>query len=154
MGVIDEKLKALGIDLPVPAKPVANYVPWVKTGNLIFLAGQIPLIDGKPQQLGQLGAGVTVEQGAAAARTCAINLIAQMKDACGGDLDRVQRIVKLVGFVNCAAHFTDIPKVMNGASDLMVAVFGDVGRHARSSVGSASLPLDVSVEVEAVVEIA
>jgi enamine deaminase RidA (YjgF/YER057c/UK114 family) len=153
MGVIDEKLKSLGIDLPEPMKPVANYVAWVKTGNLVFVAGQIPVLGGKPQQLGQLGDGVSVDQGAAAARLCAINLLAQINDACGGELDRVVRVVKLVGFVNCAAHFTDIPKVVNGASDLMVAVFGEAGKHARSSVGCSSLPLDVSVEVEAVVEI-
>ncbi|MDE2385077.1 MAG: RidA family protein [Alphaproteobacteria bacterium] len=152
-GAIEAKLKQLGIVLPEAAKPVANYVPWVKTGKLVFVAGQIPLKDGKPQQLGALGAGVSVEQGAAAARLCGINLLAQLKAACDGDLDRVARVVKLVGFVNCAADFTDIPKVVNGASDLMVEVFGEAGKHARSAVGAPSLPLGVSVEVEAVVEI-
>jgi enamine deaminase RidA (YjgF/YER057c/UK114 family) len=154
MGRIDDRLRELGIELPAAARPVANYVPWVKSGALLFVAGQIPVKDGKPQQLGQLGNSVTIEQGAAAARLCAVNLLAQIRDACAGDLDKVVRVVKLVGFVNCGPHFSDIPKVVNGASDLMVEVFGEAGKHARSAVGASSLPLDVSVEVEAVVEIA
>ena len=154
MGKITAKLRELGIALPVAAKPVANYVPWVKSGNLVFVAGQIPVTDGKPQFVGQLGGSVSLEDGAKAAGLCAINILAQLNDACGGDLDRVVRIVKLVGFVNCAVGFTDIPKAVNGASDLMVQVFGEAGRHARSAVGVSSLPLGVPVEVEAIAEIA
>ena len=153
MGKISAKLRELGLELPVAAKPVANYVPWVLSGNLVFVAGQIPLLNGKPQFVGQLGTTVTLENGVAAARLCAVNILAQLNEACGGDLDRIVRIVKLVGFVNCDLSFTDIPKVMNGASDLMAEIFGDAGKHARSSVGASSLPLGVPVEVEAIVEI-
>ena len=153
MGMIDKNLETLGIVLPEVALPLANYVPYVQSGKLLFLAGQIPLVAGKSLALGQLGAGVSLPQGAACARACAINLISQIKAACGGDLDRVSRIVKLVVFVSATPHFAEIPVVANGASDLMVAVFGDKGRHARSSVGVSSLPLDVPVEVEAVVEL-
>jgi enamine deaminase RidA (YjgF/YER057c/UK114 family) len=153
MGQIDKRLQELGITLPVPAKPVANYVGWVKTGNLVFTAGQVPLKDGKIEYQGKLGKDYTVEQGAAAARICAINVVAQLKDAVGGDLDRIKRIVKVVGFVNGVPDFADHPKVVNGASDLLVEIFGDKGRHARSAVGSGSLPVNVAVEVEAVAEI-
>jgi len=153
MGQIDKRLSELGITLPVPAKPVANYVGWVKTGNLVFTAGQVPLKDGKIEYQGKLGKDYTVEQGAAAARICAINVVAQLKDAVGGDLDRIKRIVKVVGFVNGVPDFADHPKVVNGASDLLVEIFGDKGRHARSAVGSGSLPVNVAVEVEAVAEI-
>lgn len=153
MNEIDRQLAQLGISLPQPAKPVANYVPWQKTGNLVFTAGQLPLADGKLQIIGQLGTTVTIEDGAKAARLCAINILAQLKDACGGDLSRVTRIVKLVGFVASADGFADHPKVVNGASDLMVEVFGDLGRHARSAVGVANLPLGAAVEVEAIVEV-
>jgi enamine deaminase RidA (YjgF/YER057c/UK114 family) len=153
MGQIDKRLAELGITLPVPAKPVANYVGWVKTGNLVFTAGQVPLKDGKIEYQGKLGQDYTVEQGAAAARICAINVVAQLKDAVGGDLDRIKRIVKVVGFVNGVPDFADHPKVVNGASDLLVEIFGDKGRHARSAVGSGSLPVNVAVEVEAVAEI-
>ena len=153
MGKISAKLRELGLELPVAAKPVANYVPWVLSGNLVFVAGQIPLLNGKPQFVGQLGTTVTLENGVAAARLCAVNILAQLNEACGGDLDRIVRIVKLVGFVNCDQAFTDIPKVINGASDLMVEIFGDAGKHARSAVGTSSLPLGVPVEVEAIVEI-
>ena len=154
MGKIAAKLRELGITLPVAAKPVANYVPWARTGNLVFVAGQIPVRDGKPQFLGQLGGNVSLADGANAAGLCATNILAQLNDACGGDLDLVLRIVKLVGFVNCAAGFIDIPKVVNGASDVMVEVFGEAGKHVRSAVGVSSLPLGVPVEVEAIVEIA
>lgn len=153
MGQIDNRLAELGLSLPVPAKPVANYVPWVRTGNLVFISGQVPLENGKVAYAGQLGDTVSLEDGAKAARLCAINVIAQLKDACGGDLDRVKRVVKLVGFVNATASFADHPKVINGASDLMVEVFGDKGRHARSAVASPSLPLGVATEVEAIVEV-
>ena len=153
MTSIDARLKELGIELPQPAKPVANYVPWVKTGNLVFTAGQVPLKDGKIEYQGKVGKDFTVEDGAKAARLCAINIVAQLKDACGGNLDKVKRIVKLVGFVNGTPEFTDHPKVINGASDFMVEVFGDKGKHARSAVGSGSLPLNVAVEVEAIAEV-
>ena len=153
MGKIAAKLRELGIALPVAAKPVANYVPWVRTGNLVFVAGQIPFLDGKPHYVGQLGGNVTLDEGAKAARICAINILAQLNDACDGDLDRVVRIVKLVGFVNCTANFFDIPKVVNGASDLIVSIFGEAGMHARSAVGVSALPLGLAVEVEAIVEI-
>lgn len=154
MNDIDKRLAELGIELPVPAKPVANYVGWVQSGNLVFTAGQITMVNGKLEYQGKVGKEFTVEQGNAAARACAINIIAQVKDACGGDLSRVKRVVKLVGFVNATPEFVDHPKVINGASDLMVEVFGDKGKHARSAVGAGSLPLNVAVEVEAIVEIA
>lgn len=153
MGKIQERMQQLGLTLPAAAKPVANYVPWVKAGNLVFISGQIAMQGGQAQHVGQLGAGIEVAQGAAAARICALNVLAQLNEACGGDLDKVAQVVKLVGFVNAAPHFTDIPKVVNGASDLMVEIFGEAGRHARSAVGVAALPLGVCVEVEAVVEL-
>lgn len=153
MGQIDKRLAELGITLPVAAKPVANYVPWVRTGNLVFISGQGPVEDGKVVYPGCLGADVSLEEGAKSARLCGINVLAQLKDACGGDLDRVKRVVKLVGFVNAHPSFKDHPKVINGASDLMVEVFGDKGRHARSAVASPSLPMGISTEVEAIIEV-
>ena len=153
MSAIDNRLKELGIELPVPAKPVANYVGWVRTGNLVFTSGQVTLKDGKLEYVGKAGADFTTEDAAKAARLCAINVIAQLKDACGGNLDRVKHIVKVVGFVNGTPEFKEHPKVVNGASDLFVEVFGDKGKHARSAVGAGSLPLNVAVEVEAVAEI-
>lgn len=151
---IDQRLKDLGIVLPSPAKPVANYVGYAQTGELVFTAGQLPYLDGKVMQTGLLGDGVTKEDGKLAARQAAINILAQVKDACGGDLSRVRRVVKLTGFVACQPSFVDHPFVVNGASDLMVEVFGDAGRHARSAIGVASLPLNASVEVEGVFELA
>jgi enamine deaminase RidA (YjgF/YER057c/UK114 family) len=153
MTSIDARLKELGIELPQPAKPVANYVPWVRTGNLVFTAGQVPLKDGKIEYQGKIGREFTVEEGAAAARQCAINILAQVKDACGGNLEKVKRCVKVVGFVNGVPEFADHPKVINGASDLLVSVLGDRGKHARSAVGSGSLPVNVAVEVEAIFEV-
>ncbi len=153
MGNIDKRLSELGIILPVPAKPVANYVPWVRTGNLVFISGQGAVHDGKFEYQGRLGDSVSLEDGVKSARLCAVNVLAQLREACGGNLDRVKRIVKLVGFVNATASFTEHPKVVNGASNFMVEVFGDKGRHARSAVGSPSLPFNLSVEVEAVAEI-
>jgi enamine deaminase RidA (YjgF/YER057c/UK114 family) len=153
MGLIDKRLAELGIELPVAAKPVANYVPWVRTGNLVFISGQGPMENGKLTLQGHLGKDISVEDGIKSARLCAINVLAQLKDACGGDLDRVKRVVKLVGFVNATADFQDHPKVINGASDLMVEVFGDKGRHARSAVASPSLPFGISTEVEAIIEV-
>ena len=150
----EDRLKAAGITLPIPAKPVANYVGWVQTGNFIFTAGQLPFDNGKLTQTGVHGLDVSKEQGQAAARQAAINVIAQISDACQGDLSRVKRIIKLTGFVASSHGFSDHPFVVNGASDLMVEVFGDAGRHARSSVGVPSLPMNACVEVEAVVEIA
>ena len=153
MSQIDKRLAELGMTIPAPAKPVANYVGWVKAGNLVFTAGQVPLKDGKIEYQGKVGTDYSVEEANKAARLCAVNVIAQLKDACGGNLDRVKRIVKLVGFVNGAPDFANHPEVVNGASDVMVEVFGDKGKHARSAVGSGSLPRNVAVEVEAVAEI-
>ncbi|NBR88388.1 MAG: RidA family protein [Rhodobacteraceae bacterium] len=152
MSRIDARLADLGITLPAAPAPAANYVPFVRTGNMLWISGQISngadgLIKGK------LGADMDVAAGAAAARACGLSIIAQAKAACGGDLDKVARIVKLVGFVNSTADFVDQPKVINGASDLMVEVFGDAGRHARSAVSAVSLPLGVAVEIEAVIEL-
>ncbi len=153
-GAIEQKLAAQGIVLQEPASPIANYVGFVRTGNLLFVSGQVCVnAEGKLIAKGKLGAGVTIEQGNAAARGCAINLLAQVKAALG-DLDKVTRVVRLGGFVNSAPDFFDGPKVLNGASDLMVAVFGDKGRHARSTVGVASLPADAAVEVEGIFEVA
>lgn len=149
----DENLAALGILLPEPAKPVANYVGFVRTGNLVFTAGQLPLVMGKVTVAGLCGADVDKEVAKAAARQAGINVIAQIRSACDGDLSRVKRIVKLVGFVASPAGFTDQPFIVNGASDLMVEVFGEAGKHARSAVGVAALPLNACVEVEAVVEV-
>ncbi|HUQ35456.1 MAG TPA: RidA family protein [Aestuariivirga sp.] len=153
MGLIDKRLAELGIVLPTPAKPIANYVPWVKTGNLVYISGQGAVRDGKIEYTGKVGDTLPIEDAVASARLTAINIIAHLRDACGGDLDRVKRIVKLLGLVNCTPTFGDHPKVINGASDLMVEVFGDKGRHARSAVGAPSLPFGLSVEVEAIVEI-
>ena len=153
MGNIDKRLQELGITIPEPSTPVANYVGWVRTGNLVFSSGQVPIKDGKFQFQGKVGGDISVEQGQQAARICAINVISQVKAALGGNLDRVRRVVKLIVFVNGTPDFTEQPKVANGASDLLVEVFGDKGRHARSAVGSGSLPLNVSVEVEGVFEV-
>ena len=153
-GNIDARLQELGLEIPEAAAPVANYVAYVVTGNLCFTAGQVTLKDGAFEHQGKLGAEISVDEGYQAARLCAINIIAQLKAACGGDLDRVKRIVKLVGFVNSTPDFVDQPKVVNGASDLMVEVFGDAGKHARSAVSAASLPVGVAVEVECVAELA
>lgn len=153
-GTVEQKLGAMGIVLDEPRAPVANYVGFVRTGNLLYVSGQICITaDGKLAAKGQCGAGVTVEQAAAGARVCAINLLAQVKAALG-DLDKVARVVRLGGFVNSAPGFTDGPKVLNGASDLMVAAFGDKGRHARTTVGVSALPADATVEVEAIFEVA
>ena len=153
-GKIDSRLAELGVDLPQAASPVANYVPFVISGNQIFVSGQIPLADGKLVSVGTLGDTLSIDEGYAAARQCALNLIAQAKAALDGDLDRVKRVVKLGGFVAGTPEFNDAPKVVNGASDLMVDVFGDQGRHARFAVAVASLPLGASVEVDAIFEIA
>jgi len=152
MNTIEAKLASLGISLPDAPAPAANYVPYVQTGNMVFISGQISM---GPDGLvtGKLGDGFSIEDGQNAARICAINLIAQLKSACNGDLSRLVRVVRLGGFVNSTQDFTDHPKVVNGASDLMVEVFGDAGRHARAAVGCSSLPLGVAVEVEGLFEI-
>jgi enamine deaminase RidA (YjgF/YER057c/UK114 family) len=149
----DTRLAELGITLPDTPAPAATYVSFVASGNTVYISGQISR-DASGLILGKLGAGTDAAAGAAAARTCALALIAQLRVACDGDLDRLRRVVKLTGFVNSAPDFTDQPKVINGASDLMVEVFGERGRHARSAIGVASLPLGVAVEVEGVFEIA
>ena len=149
---IDARLAELGIDLPTPAVPVANYVSFVQTGNLVHISGQLSN-DASGGIKGTVGVDVSPEQANAAARLCAINLMAQMKVACDGDLSRVVRVVKLGGFVQAGPAFTAIPGVINGCSDLMVEVFGDAGRHARSAVGVYKLPLGFAVEVDAIVEI-
>lgn len=152
-GTIESKLTELGITLPTPAAPVANYVGFVRTGRLLVVSGQLCLgTDGKLVATGKLGAGVSVEDGQMAARVCAINLLAQVKTALG-DLDKVTRVVRLGGFINADPKFLDGPKVMNGASDLMVSLFGDKGKHARTTVGVAVLPLDAAVEVEGMFEV-
>lgn len=152
MSAIETRLATLGVTLPDAPAPAANYVPFVVTGNLVHVSGQISQ---GPEGLitGKVGTDLDVAAGAAAAQRCAISLLAQLKKACDGDLDRLVRVVKLVGFVNSAADFTDQPKVINGASDFMVEVLGDAGRHARSAVSAASLPFGVAVEIEAIFEI-
>jgi enamine deaminase RidA (YjgF/YER057c/UK114 family) len=151
-GRIDTRLAELGLTLPQPAAAVANYIPYVVTGNLVFVSGQLPLAEGKLIATGKLGDQIDVEQGYAAARQCGLNLLAQARAAAGGDLDKV-RLVRLTGFVACVPGFTDQPKVINGTSDLMVEVLGEAGRHARVAVGAPSLPLDAAVEVDAVFEL-
>ncbi len=152
-GAIDARLEELGIELPEAAAPAANYVPYVVSGKQVFVAGQITIHNGEIQYVGKLGRDYGVEEGQAAARLCALNIIAQVKAACGGDLDRVVRCLRLGGFVNSTADFTDQPEVINGASNLMVEVFGDKGKHSRAAVSAASLPRGVAVEVDAVFEI-
>lgn len=153
-GEIEARLNELGIELPEAPGAAANYVPYVVTGNLVFVAGQVPLVDGELKYLGQVGKDIELEEAQAAARVCGLNLIAQVKAACDGDLDRVVRCVKLGGFVNSSDGFDRQPWVINGASDLIAEVFGDKGRHARFAVGANALPLGVSVEIDAVFEIA
>jgi enamine deaminase RidA (YjgF/YER057c/UK114 family) len=149
----EERLQELGVSLPAPAIPVAAYVPCVRTGNLVYVSGQVPVAEGKPTHVGHLGADVDLEAGRAAARTCAVNVLAALKAELG-ELSRVRRVVKVTGFVACTADFTDHPKVINAASELFGDAFGDAGRHARAAIGVAALPLGVPVEVEAIVEVA
>jgi enamine deaminase RidA (YjgF/YER057c/UK114 family) len=150
---IEARLKERGIALPEPTAPMANYVPFTVAGNLVLIAGQISQWNGERRHVGKLGAGIGTEEGRDAARLCALNILTHLRAACDGDLDRVRRCVQLRGFVNCTPEFTDMPAVVNGASDLMVEIFGDSGRHARAAVGVSSLPGGVAVEVEAVFEI-
>jgi enamine deaminase RidA (YjgF/YER057c/UK114 family) len=153
-GRIDLRLKELGIELPTPPAPVASYVPFVVSGNLAFISGQVTIAPDGLKYVGTVGAELTLEDGKAAARLCAINVLAQAKAAAGGDLDRIKRCVKVTVFVNAVPGFTQHPEVANGASDLFVEVFGDAGRHARAAVGAGSLPRNVAIEVEAVFELA
>jgi enamine deaminase RidA (YjgF/YER057c/UK114 family) len=153
MTSVDDRLKAAGITLPEAAAAVANYVPYLQTGKLVYISGQLPLKDGKLAFTGKVGKDITPEDAATAARYCAINLVAQVKAALGGDLDRVARVVKLSAFIACADDFTGQPQVANGASDLMVEVFGDKGRHTRAAVGTNVLPMNAPVEIEAVFEV-
>ena len=152
MSKVEERLKAAGLVLPQPTTPVANYVPFVAVGELIHISGQVS-VDASGGVKGVVGEDVDLELAIKAARLCGVNLLTQMKAASGGDLDRVVRIVKLAGFVQAGPEFFDIPKVVNGCSDLMVEAFGDAGRHARSAVGVYRLPLNFAVEVDAVVQI-
>jgi enamine deaminase RidA (YjgF/YER057c/UK114 family) len=154
MGKIENRLAEMNITLPEPAVPVANYVPYVITGNLVFISGQVTLEDGEVKYIGKVGADLTVDDGIAAARLCGINILAQLKAACGGDLDRVVQCVKLGGFVNATTDFSQHPQIINGCSDLMVDALGDKGKHARFALGAGSLPLNVAVEIDAVFEIA
>ena len=152
-GQIEARLKELGIELPEAASPAANYIPFVVTGKLVFISGQITLLNGKIIHQGRIGDDLTVDDGYQAARLCGLNLLAQLKVAAGGDLDNVSRVVKLGGFVNSVPTFTDQPEVINGASDLMVEVFGDSGKHARFAVSTGALPRNVSVEIDGVFEL-
>ncbi len=152
-GKIEARLDELGIELPQAPAPAANYVPFVVAGNLVFVAGQVTVENGEVKFKGRLGEDMDIDEGYQAARLCGLNLIAQAREAAGGDLDRIKRVVKLGGFVNATPDFTDHPKVINGASDLMADVFGDVGKHARFAMGAVSLPLGVAVEVDGIFEL-
>ena len=153
-GVIEAKLAELGITVPQVAAPLANYIGYNIVGKLVVVSGQIPLVDGKIAVTGKVGAGVSVEQGQHAARICFVNLLAQLKAATGGDLDQVKRVVRLGGFIAAGPDFTQHAMVMNGASDMAVAVFGEKGRHARTTIGVPALPGDAAVEVEGMFELA
>lgn len=150
---IDDRLDALGIELPEPSTPGANYVPYVRTGNLLFMTGQLSQWNGERRFVGKLGRDYGIEEGRQAARLCALNVIAHLRTALAGDLDRVARCVRIAGFVNSTPEFTAQSQVMNGASDLFVEVFGEAGRHARLAIGVSALPYDVTVEVEGVFEV-
>lgn len=152
-GRFETRLKDLGIELPTPTAPVANYVPYTISGKILFVSGQVTLLNGKLEFVGKVGREFDVAQGAQAARICGLNLIAQARAACGGNLDKISRVLRLGGFVNCVDGFANQPEVVNGASDLMVEVFGDAGRHARAAVGVNALPRNVAVEVEATFEL-
>lgn len=152
-GRIEGRLAELGIELPQPAAPAGSYVPAVQVGSLLMVSGQLPLGGGSLVYRGIVGAELTLEDGIAAARLCGLNLIAQVRAACGNDLDRVRRVVRLGGFVQAPSAFTDHPKVLNGASELMTDIFGEAGRHTRVAVGAATLPLGAAVEVDGIFEV-
>lgn len=151
--MIESRLQELGISLPSPASPVENYVPFVKVGTLVFISGQLPSLNGELRYRGKLGQDFIIEKGQEAARLCALNLLAHLKKACEGDLNRVRQCVRLGGFINSMESFKDQPQVLNGASDLMIAVFGEKGKHARSAVGVNTLPFGSAVEVEAIFDL-
>ena len=153
MSGYETRLAEMGITLPDAPAPAANYVPFVVVGDIVYVSGQISS-DASGLITGKLGAELTTEEGAAAARSCAIGLLAQVKAACGGDLDRLVRVVKLTGFVNSTADYTEQPKVVNGASDFLVEALGEAGRHSRSAVSAGSLPMGVAVEIEGIFQIA
>ena len=154
MGSIADRLQSMDVKLPEPPKPVASYVGYVEHDGLVFVSGQLPLVDGAVTHTGLLGQDVSIEDAAVAARTCAINILAQINSACGGDLDGIERCIRLGGFVASTPDFTDHPKVINGASDFIGEVLGDKGQHARAAVGVAALPLNVPVEIDAIFAIA
>jgi enamine deaminase RidA (YjgF/YER057c/UK114 family) len=153
MNTIEQKLSEMGITLPPSVMPAANYVPYTISGNLVFISGTLPMKDGKPQDIGKLGREFNVEQGQQTAKLCGINILAHLKAACGGDLNRVVKCVRMGIFVASAEGFTDQPKVANGVSDMMVAILGEAGKHARFAVGVSELPFGVAVEVDATFEI-
>lgn len=153
MSITLEKIQSLNISLPKPATPVANYVGYVKSGNMVFISGQLPIKDGKLQFIGKVGKEISIEDAIKAAQLCTINILSQLNDACANNLDKVKKCIKLGIFVNGIEEFADHPKVANGASDLIADIFGDKGKHARAAVGSGSLPFNVSVEVDAIFEI-
>lgn len=152
-GMIEEKIKALGLTLPEVVAPVANYVPFAITGKTVIVSGMLPMSGGKPQFIGKVGKDITVEQAQECAKLCGLNILAHVKHACGGDLDKVARLLRMGIFVNSTEDFTEQPKVANGVSDLMVSVFGEQGKHARFAVGVAQLPFGVAVEVDATFEL-
>lgn len=152
-GRIAARLAELGVELPEPAAPAGAYVPFVTVHGTVLISGQLPIVQGQLKYKGQIGAELTVDDGYAAARLCALNLIAQLREACSGNLDHVFHVARLGGFVNCTENFVDHPKVINGASDLMLEIFGEVGRHARFAVGAPSLPLGAAVEIEGIFHI-
>ncbi|MDH5722893.1 MAG: RidA family protein [Alphaproteobacteria bacterium] len=151
---IAKKLEELGFSLPQAAAPAANYVPYVISGNMVYVSGQIPFLNGEKMHLGCVGEDLTIEQGVEAAQACALNILAQVNEAVGGDFSKVKRCVKLGGFVNCIPDFINQPVVINGASDLIAEALGEAGKHARFAVGAPSLPLGVAVEIDAIFEIA
>lgn len=153
MSITLEKIQSLNISLPKPTTPVANYVGYVKSGNMVFISGQLPIKDGELQFIGKVGKEISIEDATKAAQLCTINILSQLNDACANNLDKVKKCIKLGIFVNGIEEFADHPKVANGASDLIADIFGDKGKHTRAAVGSGSLPFNVSVEVDAIFEI-
>lgn len=150
MSLITQRIIDLGIILPTPTTPVAAYVPYVMSGNLVFISGQLPIENGNVKIVGRVGSDISVPEGQMAARLCALNILAHLQNACGGDLDHVERCVKLSGFISSAPDFFDQPQVMNGASELIEKIFGEAGKHARFAVGSSNLPRNAAVEVDAI----